>query len=86
MRARRAELRDVFHEGDESVVMAGANVVRLSRLATYLLEQMADWRSSDELAADLIQRFGDPPNGDAAAFIRATLTSLATLEIVEIET
>ncbi len=86
MRARRAELRDVFHEGDESVVMAGANVVRLSRLATYLLEQMADWRWSDELAADLIQRFGDPPNGDASAFIRATLTSLATLEIVEIET
>ncbi len=85
MRARRAELRDVFHEGDESVVMAGANVVRLSRLATYLLEQMADWRSSDELAADLIQRFGDPPGGNAISFIEATLAELEALEIVEIQ-
>lgn len=85
MRARCAQLHDVFREGDESVVMAGTNVVRLSRLATYLLEQMAEWRTSDDLAATLVERFGDPPNGDADAFIHTTLTALATLDIVEIE-
>lgn len=85
MRARRAELHDVFRDGDEAVVMAGTNVVRLSRLATHLLEQMADWRTSDDLAAVLVERFGDPPNGDVVAFIHTTLTALATLDIVEIE-
>ena len=85
MRARCAELHDVFRQGDESVVMAGANVVRLSPLATHLLEHMSDWRTSDELAAALVERFGDPPGGDVAAFIHTTLTALATLDIVEIE-
>jgi hypothetical protein len=85
MRARCAELHDVFHQGDESVVMAGANVVRLSPLATYLLGQMSDWRTSDELAATLIDRFGAPAEGTAADFVAATLTELAGLEIVEVE-
>jgi hypothetical protein len=85
MKARCAELHDVFRQDDESVVMAGANVVRLSPLATYLLEQMSDWRTSDELAAALLDRFGSPADGSAADFVVATLTELAALDIVEIE-
>ncbi len=85
MRARRAELRDEFHHGDESVVMAGANVVRLSVLATYLLGQMSDWRTSDELVSALIDRFGEPDESNATDFVAATLTELAGLEIVEVE-
>ena len=85
MRARRAALRDVVRHGDESVVMAGANVVRLSVLATYLLDQMSDWRTSDELVSALIDRFGEPDESNAADFVAATLTELAGLEIVEIE-
>lgn len=85
MRARCADLHDVFRQGDESVVMAGANVVRLSPLATYLLGQLSDWRTRDELATALIDRFGQPEQGNAADFVEATLTELATLEIVEVE-
>lgn len=85
MRARRAALRDVFRQGGESVVMAGANVVRLSELATFLVEQLSDWRTSEELSATLVERFGDPADEDVADFVAVTLKELATLEIVEVE-
>ena len=65
--------------------MAGANVVRLSPLATYLIGQMSDWRTPEELAFALIDRFGGPTDGNAADFVEATLTELAGLEIVEVE-
>jgi hypothetical protein len=85
MRARRAALHDVFRKGDASVVMAGTNVVRISPLATYLLEQMSDWRTSDELAAALLDQFGSPADGSAADFVVAMLAELATFDIVDVE-
>jgi len=85
MKARRAVLHDVFRHGDESVVMAGANVVRLSALATYLVEQLPDWRTDDELALTLVDRFGSPIDANPAELVKATLIELAGLEIVEVE-
>ncbi len=85
MRARRAAVHDVFRHGDESVVMAGANVVRLSRLATYLVDHLSDWRTREELAIALVDHFGSPTDGQATDIVAATLAELATLEIVEVE-
>lgn len=85
MRARRAVLRDVFRRDDESVVMAGANVVRLSPLATFLVDLMPDWRTRDELVLALVDRFGAPADGTAEDFVETTLSQLAGLEIVEVE-
>ncbi len=84
MRARRAALRDVFEHGDESVVMAGANVVRLSELATFLVRGLGAWHSSGELAAMLVDRFGEPADANAVDLVESVLRELAALEIVEI--
>ena len=86
MRARRADLDDVFEHNGGSVVMAGANVVRLSHLATHLLSRMTDWRTSDELATELVRQFGEPPHGTAVQLVETALTDLARLQIVQIET
>lgn len=85
MRARRAALHDVFRRGDESVVMAGANVVRLSALATYVVDQLPDWRTADELVPALVDHFGAPAEGSAVGYVEATLSELARLKIVEVE-
>jgi hypothetical protein len=85
MRARQAVLRDVFRRDDEAVVMAGANVVRLSPLATYLVDVMPNWRTREELVRALVDRFGHPADRDATEFVEATLIELADLEIVEVE-
>lgn len=84
MMARRAALRDVFEHGDESVVMVGVNVVRLSELATFLVRGLGDWHSSDELAAMLVDRFGAPADANAVDLVESALSELAALEIVEI--
>lgn len=85
MRARRGVLCDVFEHENESVVMAGTNVVRLSAFATSLVRGLADWRSSDELARMLIDQFGDPADVDAVQRVESALRQLAALDIVELE-
>ena len=79
MRARRAHLQDVFRRGEESVVMAGANVVRLSELATFLLGQISDWRTSDQLAIALVDYTGGMAQG---TLMRGDNPVLMTLELV----
>lgn len=85
MRARRGALTDVFEQGDESVVMAGANVVRLSQLATFLVRGLTVWRTSDELAAMLVDRFGEPADANAVDLVESMVSELAALEIVEVD-
>jgi hypothetical protein len=85
MKARRAELHDVFEHAGECVVMAGSNVVRLSRVATYLLRQADDWRTSDQLATALVAQIGEPTEGPAVDLVESALAELAGLGIMQVE-
>ncbi len=85
MRVRRGAFIDVFEQGDESVVMAGAHVVRLSQLATFLVRGLTVWRTSDELAAMLVERFGEPADANAVDVVESMVSELAALEIVEVD-
>ncbi|MDR7086173.1 hypothetical protein J2X11_001012 [Aeromicrobium panaciterrae] len=85
MRVTRGALSDIFEHGNESVVMAGSNVVRLSELATFLVGGLTVSRTSDELAAMLVDQFGEPVDADARDLVERMLSQLAALEIVEID-
>ena len=78
----RTVLDRVDHEG-ECVVLVGDQVVRLSALATALLDACPDWREVDWLADRLDQEFGPPPDGDSRAATRILLAELAGLGLVE---
>jgi hypothetical protein len=83
MRWRTTGVRDrVDHEG-ECVVLVGAQVVRLSALATAVLDHCADWCGAEELAARLAAEFGEPPGGDAAAATNAVVAELERLGLLE---
>lgn len=85
MRVRCGDIVDTFEHGNESVVMAGSNVVRLSELATFLVCELAVSRTSDELAARLVEQFGEPVDADAHQLVEHMLRELAALDIVKID-
>lgn len=86
MRARRLPLLDEYAEGDEAVVFVAGNVVALSALATAALRELGPtWTDAGDVAAALVEAFGEPPPGiESAAMTRSALESLAELGIVEL--
>lgn len=52
----------VEHRG-EAVVLVGERVVRLSTLATTVVDLCADWRDTAWLTERLAAEFGAPPSG-----------------------
>ena len=86
MRARRVEVQDEVVRDGESVVLLGRQVIRLSALGTTLLELCGDWRETEELAAGLVERFGEPPEGADARFMtEASLHALHDQGLVDLE-
>ena len=68
-----------------AVVLVGRAVVRLSPLATTLLDLCADWTELPALTEALVERFGDAPDGaDPAAATLAALTTLRDLGLVDL--
>ena len=84
MKVRRLPVVDrVVREG-ESVVLLGREVIRLSALATHLLDRCADWTDLDDLTAALLAEFGDtPPGVDPLAATEAAVSTLAEQGLVE---
>jgi hypothetical protein len=84
MRARRLEIIDQVVEGDESVVLVGHTVIRLSPLATALLAELEEWTASSALTAAMTDVFGPPPEGtDAVAAVEAALMDMAGQGLIE---
>jgi hypothetical protein len=59
------------------VVLVDRQVVRLSGLAVALLDGCAGWTDEDALAAQLVNRFGEPSDG--ASPLERTRTALSDL-------
>jgi hypothetical protein len=73
----------VVREG-ESVVLVGREVIRLSALATHLLDRCADWTDLDDLTSAVLTEFGDTPEGvDPRAATEAAVTTLALQGLLE---
>lgn len=85
MRARRVPVQDEVVRDGESVVLLDRQVIRLSALGTTLLELCGQWRGVGELAAELAERFGAPPEGaDATAMTEAALRALHQQGLVDL--
>ncbi|NNM46506.1 hypothetical protein [Knoellia koreensis] len=73
----------IDHEG-EAVVLVGAQVVRLSALATTVLDLAVTWRGDGELAARLVAAHGPPPgDADPQSATRAVLEQLVAHGLLE---
>ena len=84
MRARRLPVADRVDRDGESVVLVGREVVRLSALATTLLDACVDWTEEELLVPVLLDRFGPPPEGgDPAALVEDALATLARHGLVD---
>ena len=84
MRARRLPVADRVDRDGESVVLVGREVVRLSALATALLDACPDWTEEEQLVAVLLDRFGPPPGGgDPVVLVQDALTALARHRLVD---
>lgn len=79
MRGRRRSVLDEYAEdGQVAVFSESGLVVVLSELAVVAWEALDDeWTSADELAAALVDAFGEPPDGRTA--LELTEHALRTL-------
>jgi hypothetical protein len=86
-RACRREVVDVYVEdGRAAVYSTEGMVLLLSELATAAWDVLGDdWTNTEHVAQHLVQRFGDPGEGQAEALTDETLGSLAEMSIVELE-
>jgi hypothetical protein len=70
----------------EAVVLVGRDVVRLSALATTMLDACAEWTPLSELVEVLLSAFGPAPEGvDAVVTTEAALRTLAGQGLVELD-
>jgi hypothetical protein len=66
------------------VVLVGREVVRLSALATHLLDRCTDWTELDDLTAALLDEFGPTPEGvDPHTATEAAVAALAEQGLLE---
>lgn len=86
-RARRREVVDVYIEdGRAAVYSTEGMVMLLSELATTAWGVLDhDWTDTERVAEHLVQRFGDPGEGQAARLTEETLGSLAEMSLVDLE-
>jgi hypothetical protein len=85
VKARRLPVADRVERDGESVVLVDRQVVRLSELATALLELCAEWATPHELAGGLLDRVGEPPAGvDPVVAVESALRALHDEGLVEL--
>ena len=84
MIARTRPVADRVDREGEAVVLVGDRAVRLSAVATAVVDACPDWTHVDDLAARLVARFGPPPGADAARATRAVLAELAREGLVDL--
>ena len=84
MRVRRLPVTDRVDSDGESLVLVGNTVVRLSPLATRLLDHCEDWTEVRVLAERLVGELGPPPDGmDVREAVEYTVDALAGQGLVE---
>jgi hypothetical protein len=85
VKARRRPVVDRVDRGGEAVVLIGREVVRLSALATALLDACPDWAETVDLAEQLVAQFGPVPEGlDARVATESALRTLHGQGLVEL--
>jgi hypothetical protein len=86
VRARYLPAVDRVDRDGEAVLLVGREVVRLSALATTLLDACSDWTPASELVEVLLASFGPTPEGvDPTAATEVALRTLAAQGLVEID-
>lgn len=86
MRARYLPAADRVDRDGEAVLLVGREVVRLSELATTLLDSCPDWTPESELVGALLATFGPTPEGvDPVAVTEAALLTLRDQGLVELD-
>jgi hypothetical protein len=82
--ARRRPVDDRLDRDGAAVVLVGDRAVRLSAVATVVVDACPEWTDADDLASLLVSRFGPPPGADAARATRAVLAELARVGLVDL--
>ena len=86
MRARYLPAADRVDRDGEAVLLVDREVVRISALATALLDACVDWTPVSELAETLLTEFGPTPEGvDPLAATEAALVTLRDQGLVELD-
>ena len=86
MKARSLPAADRVDRDGEAVLLVGREVVRLSALATTLLDSCLDWTPASELVDVLLATFGPAPDGvDAVVSTDVALRTLAAQGLVELD-
>jgi hypothetical protein len=85
MRARYLPAADRVDRDGEAVLLVDREVVRISALATALLDACVEWTPAAELAATLLAEFGPTPEGvDPITATEAALVTLRDQGLVEL--
>ena len=85
MKARALPAADRVDRDGEAVLLVGREVVRLSALATTLVDSCPDWTPVSELVDVLLAAFGPTPEGvDPAAATEVALRTLANQGLLEL--
>jgi len=84
VRARYLPAADRVDRDGEAVLLVGREVVRLSALATTLIDACTEWTPASELVEVLLAAFGPTPEGvDAVVATEVALRTLADQGLVE---
>ena len=85
MRVRRLPSHDLVVDGGESAVYVGDSVVVLSPVSTTVLTALREdaWSAAPDIAAIVVNRYGNPPEGSALEAVSAVVDELAGLGLVE---
>ncbi len=86
LRTRRLPVADQLEREGEWLLLVDDRAVRVTGLAPVILGLTEDWRTLDELVAELVQVFGEAPGDDASALVRQALDELAAQDLLELET
>ena len=85
MRARRLPVLDEYVEQGRCAVLVETHVFVLSPVATEICRLLGDaWRDLEDVAAGLVELFGDPGEPGAVTMTRQALTELAEQRLVEL--
>jgi hypothetical protein len=86
VRARYLPAADRVDRDGEAVLLVGREVVRISALATTLLDSCPDWTPVSDLVDVLLAAFGPTPEGvDPVAATEAALLTLRDQGLVELD-
>ncbi len=87
MRIRRTTWDDSRREEEGSRVFVGGLEVKVSPIATLMLDRMDDeeWTDVRDLVAPVEAAYGAPPHTDTLTALRHTARELARVGIVEVE-